>query len=132
MGHGRRGATRVYLSRLLQERGSGRRGLGGDVKIHNRWEMSKYITAGCSQNAATYIRPPLKKILFPVQRPGVCRIGTFFFILLQFFFRYFQNFIIFLQKKQRNGKKKRFCGRPTGHNLGHPLDRKPFFKGGFS
>ena len=28
-------------------------------------------------------------------------------------------------------KRKRFCGRPTGHNFGHPLDRiLTFFKGG--
>ena len=38
---------------------------------------------------------------------------------------------IFLSKKKKNGKK-RFCGRPTGHNSGHPLNRKQtlFFKGG--
>ena len=25
---------------------------------------------------------------------------------------------------KRKKIKKRFCGRPTGHNFGHPLDRK--------
>ena len=27
----------------------------------------------------------------------------------------------------KNNVKKIICSRPTGHNYGHPLDRKPFF-----
>ena len=45
------------------------------------------------------LRPPLKKMLFPVQRPGdfiTAEWELFFFILPSFFG---QDFIIFLQKK---------------------------------
>ena len=41
-----------------------------------------------------------------------------------------KKFVILLQRKTKKGKKKDFCGRPSGHDLGHPLDRKQtFFKG---
>ena len=44
------------------------------------------------------------------------------------------NFSSFLTPKKRKERgKKRICGRPSGHNFGHPLDRKHFFfKGGLS
>ena len=66
----------------------------------------------------------LKKMLFPVQWPG--DYITVEWELL-FFICHFSP-IIFLPPKHG---RKRFCGRPTGHNFGHPLDRKQtFFKGG--
>ena len=54
--------------------------------------------------------------------------GNFFF----FFFSIFQVqfFSIFSPKNthtQRREKKRTFSGRPTGHNFGHPLDRKQTF-----
>ena len=53
--------------------------------------------------------------------------GTFFFILPFLFF--LSKISIFSYKKKEEGKK-RYCGRLTGHNCGHPLDRKQtFFKG---
>ena len=78
----------------------------------------------------------LKKILFPVQRPGVyitAEWDLFFFILPP------NNFLVkissfsYQKKKKRGGGGGRFCGRPAGHNFGHPLDRKQtFFKGGLT
>ena len=50
----------------------------------------------------------------------------FFFPKKRFFFKKFQSFL------KKWGKKKNY-GRPTGHNFGHPLDRKQtFFKGGLA
>ena len=66
-------------------------------------------------------RPPLKKMLFLVQRPGdyiTAEWELFFFANFIFFWLKFHHF---LQKKKKN------CGRPTGHNFGHPLDRKQTF-----
>ena len=52
------------------------------------------------------IRPPLKKKLFPVQRPGEhITADFFFFLILHFFFNFGQNFIIFLPKKIKWKKK---------------------------
>ena len=65
-------------------------------------------------------------MLFPVQRPG-----DFITAEWELFALFFcgQDFIILLPKKKT--EKKDFCGRPTGHNFGHPLHRKhTFFKGG--
>ena len=93
-------------------------------------ETSKFITTGCSPNAATYIRPPLKKKIVYGPAAGCvyyCRMGTFFFILPPKN-SFGQNFIIFSPTTTtKNGKKRRFCSRLTGHNLGHPLDRKQTF-----
>ena len=51
--------------------------------------------------------------------------GDFFFSFLQkklvFFFPKMEN------TKKKNVKKKKNCGHPTGHNFGHPLDRKHTF-----
>ena len=62
-----------------------------------------------------------------------CRMGTFFFhfappppkkIMVKI--------SLFSYQKKKKGKKE-FCDRPTGHNFGHPLDRKQtFFKGGLT
>ena len=45
---------------------------------------------------------------------------------------FFQHFLHhFYTEKKIFKKKRRFCGLPTGHNYGHPVDRKQtFFKGG--
>ena len=52
-----------------------------------------------------------------------------FFFQFSFFF-FSKVSIIFLLKKKKRGKKERNCGRPSGHNFGHPLYRKQtFFKG---
>ena len=42
-----------------------------------------------------------------------------FFFFIQFFFQRFQYF----SYPKKKGKK-RICGHPSGHNFGHPLDRK--------
>ena len=71
------------------------------------------------------VRPPLKKILFPVQRPGVyitAEWGGKNLILPQKRF-FCQNFIIFLPKKKGGEKKKDFV---AAHWTGNKL----FFKGG--
>ena len=64
------------------------------------------ITQLCPQ----VLRPPLKKCLFPVQRPGenIRADWDLFFLIFDLFF--FKNFSNFLQKK-KNGKKKNL--RPT-------------------
>ena len=72
------------------------------------------------------IRSPLEKMLFLVQRPGEDITAEWDLFFLLFFG--LKNFNIF---SPNNNNKKRYCGRPTGHNFGHPLDRKQtFFKGG--
>ena len=80
------------------------------------------------------MRPPLEKMLFPVQRPGESMRADwdlFFFISTIYFFQYY--FYYFLTKKKEKQKKRRFSVRPTGHNFGHPLYRKQtFFKGGLT
>ena len=61
--------------------------------------------------------------------------GNYFFNF-QFFLSFFSFKIVgtLLTKKKREKdkkKKKVFCLRPSGHNFGHPLDRKQTsFKGG--
>ena len=77
----------------------------------------------------------LKKMLFPVQRPGDFMTAEWelFFLHLAHFFLWsrFHHFLIKKKKKEKKRKKRRFCGRPTGHNFGHPLHRKQtLFKGG--
>ena len=54
------------------------------------------------------VRPPLKKMLFPVQRPGdfITAEWEFFFPFCPFFF-VGQDFIIFLQKKYKKKQKKK-------------------------
>ena len=74
-----------------------------------------------------HLRPPLNKKLFPVHRPGdsfKCRVGIFFshFPIFLFFPSIFLTISI-----QRGGGGGRFCGLPTGHYYGHPLDRKHTF-----
>ena len=66
----------------------------------------------------------LKTILFPVQRPGVyitAEWELFFFILPP------KNLVVKVSLFSYQKKKKKNCGRPTGHNFGHPLDRKQTF-----
>ena len=77
---------------------------------------------GVSSHKAT-----LKKMLFPVQRPGEnsCADWDLFFLIYDFFPP--KVLVIFLQKKRKTEKKKRICGRPSGHDLGHPLHRKQTF-----
>ena len=69
----------------------------------------------------------LKKMLFPVQRPGeYVRADWELFFL---FFSLFSPILLLLFSYQNKEKRetKRFCGRPTGHNFGYPLDRKQTF-----
>ena len=80
------------------------------------------------------IRPPLKKMLFPVQWPGEdviaeCFFFFFFLSFCHFFFFFCQKFQNFLtgKEKKESEKKEKIVGRPTGHNFGHPLDRKQIF-----
>ena len=60
----------------------------------------------------------------------MCRVAHFFHISLLFFFP--QHFLDHFYREGKNIlKKRRFCGLPTGHYYGHPLDRnQTFFKGG--
>ena len=52
--------------------------------------------------------------MFPVQRPVS--------------FLQKEKWTIFSYQKKKNvGKKRKKCSRPTGHNFGHPLDRKHTF-----
>ena len=77
------------------------------------------------------LRPPLKIILFPVHRPGELMSAEWihFFHISEIIFSSIFH-IISIQRKKYIEKKK-FCGLPTGHNYGHPVDRKQtFFKGG--
>ena len=69
-------------------------------------------------------RPLFKKMLFPVQRPGEDITAEWELFLFHFANSFFfvKNFNIFLKKKEKKN-----CGRPTGHNFGHPLDRKQTF-----
>ena len=67
------------------------------------------------------LRLSIKIILFPVDRPGGSkRCGW------KLFFSFFQKLTIFSWKKKKSGNKKN-CGRPTGFNFSHPLDRKQNF-----
>ena len=50
----------------------------------------------------------------------------FLFSFLQTSFFFSQNGQ-YLPTKQKEKEKKKTCGHPTGHNYGHPLDRKTFF-----
>ena len=84
------------------------------------------------------LRPPLKKKVFLIQRLGE-NIRADWDPFFRFFFflegTLFFDFFFFFQKKISNflKKKKRICGRPGGHALGHPLDRRQaFFKGGLT
>ena len=51
------------------------------------------------------------------------RLGTFFFFFFLHFFFSPKMYNIFLPNKKKRKKKKKNCGRPTGLNYGHPLDR---------
>ena len=57
------------------------------------------------------------------------RLGTFFFIFAKklFFFFFSKNGQYFPTNKKKSGKKTKNCGRPTGFNFSHPLDRKQTF-----
>ena len=79
------------------------------------------------------IRPPLKKSLFPVHRPGGYFLADwehFFLDFLDFFF-FGQDFIIFLQKKKKKKKKKDFAAaRLATISATRYTGNKLFFKGG--
>ena len=56
------------------------------------------------------------------------RLETFFFNFSFFFFFFSKSGQYFPTKpKKKKEKKRKNCGRPTGHNYGHPLDRKQTF-----
>ena len=60
----------------------------------------------------------------------LCPLGTLFFSFFLIFdiFCVCKNFSYFLnQKKKKTKGKKRICGRPNGHDFGHPLVRKQTF-----
>ena len=82
------------------------------------------------------LRPPLKIIMFPVHRPGDLISGEwahFFHILKIFLFFLSITPIVSIQQEKIYLKKRRFCGLPTGHYYGHPVDRKQtFFKDGLT
>ena len=77
------------------------------------------------------------KIMFPVKRPGDYKSADWglFFSFLQFFVFFFHIIFSYFSpppppQKKKNGEKngeKNNCGRPTGHNFSHPLDRKQTF-----
>ena len=76
------------------------------------------------------MRPAFTKMLFHVQRPGENVRGDWelFFHVCNFSFF---SILFSLFSCQKKTEKKQFCGRPTGHNFSHPLDRKHIFlKGG--
>ena len=77
------------------------------------------------------IRPPLEKMLFPVQRPGESMRADLdpFFSFSTIFLFFNIIFTMFLPKKRKK-KEKRFCGRPTGHNFTRCTGNKLFLKGG--
>ena len=69
-------------------------------------------------------------MLFPVQRPGedITAEWELFFFSLPIFLFLVKNFKISLQKIRGGTKeKKKNCGRATGHNFCHPLDRRQTF-----
>ena len=78
-----------------------------------------------------YSRLSIKEITFPVKRPGDYKRADWglFFSFLNFFFFFFHIiFYYFSQKKtQKKTTEKNNCGRPTGHDLSHPLNRKQTF-----
>ena len=78
------------------------------------------------------VRPPLKIILFPVHRPGELMSAEWihFFHISEIIFSSIFH-ISSIQRKKYIEHFFFFCGLPTGHNYGHPVDRKQtFFKGG--
>ena len=109
------------------------------------WGFSLYLTGALAiiadgpdltvQDREYIFRPPLKKILFPVQRPGVyitAEWDFFFFILPK---KYFlgQNFIIFLPpppQKKKEKKKDFAAARLATISATRWTGNKVFFKGG--
>ena len=86
--------------------------------------MELFLAPGSSWHCGTN-QATLKKNVVSGPAAGCvyyCRMGILFFILPK------KNISSFSYKKKKKEKKReRFGGRPTGHNFGHPLDRKQFF-----
>ena len=55
------------------------------------------------------------------------RLETFFFIFAKKKKKILKLDKIFMERKKEVEKKKKNCGRPTGFNFSHPLDRKQIF-----